>query len=113
MQTYFEDPWVKERERRHSIEREVEIKESELYKSRKPPPLFYGMCNYVISKVMGLPVIVTRNYKYILKKEIINSCVVILNLNMFYCTKIFGITSTGTYTFLARALCRIFLYSNA
>jgi hypothetical protein len=41
--TYFEDPWVKERERRHSIEKEIEIKESELYKTMKPPPLFYGM----------------------------------------------------------------------
>ena len=41
--TYFEDTWVAERDqRRHSIEREIEIKESDLYKSNKPPPLFYG-----------------------------------------------------------------------
>lgn len=41
--TYFEDTWVAEREqRRHSIEREIEIKESELYKNNRPPPLFYG-----------------------------------------------------------------------
>ncbi|GFR96319.1 dynein heavy chain domain-containing protein 1-like [Elysia marginata] len=40
--TYFEDTWVAERDqRRHSIEREIEIKESDLYKSNKPPPLFY------------------------------------------------------------------------
>ncbi|XP_025095393.1 dynein heavy chain domain-containing protein 1-like isoform X2 [Pomacea canaliculata] len=40
--TYFEDTWVAEREqRRHSIEREIEIKESELYKNNRPPPLFY------------------------------------------------------------------------
>jgi hypothetical protein len=42
--TYFEDTWVseKDRRRRHSIEKEIEIKESEFYKSNKPPPLFYG-----------------------------------------------------------------------
>ena len=40
--TYFEEPWQKERERRHSIEKEIEIKESELYKNSRPPPLFYG-----------------------------------------------------------------------
>ncbi|KAK7008742.1 dynein heavy chain domain-containing protein 1, partial [Biomphalaria glabrata] len=40
--TYFEDTWVAERDqRRHSIEREIKIQESELYKSNKPPPLFY------------------------------------------------------------------------
>ncbi|XP_048242736.1 dynein heavy chain domain-containing protein 1-like [Haliotis rufescens] len=41
--TYFEDTWIAERERRrrHSIEKEVEIKESQFYKSNKPPPLFY------------------------------------------------------------------------
>ncbi|KAH9487912.1 hypothetical protein Btru_067436 [Bulinus truncatus] len=40
--TYFEDTWVAERDqRRHSIEREIRIKESDLYKSHKPPPLFY------------------------------------------------------------------------
>ncbi|XP_076466624.1 dynein heavy chain domain-containing protein 1-like isoform X2 [Babylonia areolata] len=40
--TYFEDTWVAERDqRRHSIEREIEIKESELYKNNRPPPLFY------------------------------------------------------------------------
>nr|KAG5709415.1 hypothetical protein BaRGS_029264 [Batillaria attramentaria] len=40
--TYFEDTWVAEREqRRHSIEREIEIKESDLYKNNRPPPLFY------------------------------------------------------------------------
>ena len=42
LSTYFEESWVKERERRHSIEKEIEIKESELYKSIRPPPLFYG-----------------------------------------------------------------------
>jgi hypothetical protein len=31
--TYFEDKWVKERERRTSIEKEIRIQESELYKS--------------------------------------------------------------------------------
>ena len=40
--TYFEDTWIKERERRHSIEKEIEIKESDMYKRNKPPPLFYG-----------------------------------------------------------------------
>ena len=32
--TYFEDTWVseKDRRRRHSIEKEIEIKESEFYK---------------------------------------------------------------------------------
>ena len=41
--TYFEETWVAEKEhRRHSIEREIEIKESELYNKNKPPPLFYG-----------------------------------------------------------------------
>jgi hypothetical protein len=41
--TYFEDTWVAERDqRRHSIEREIEIKESDLYKNNRPPPLFYG-----------------------------------------------------------------------
>ncbi|XP_062587861.1 dynein heavy chain domain-containing protein 1-like, partial [Saccostrea cucullata] len=41
--TYFEDTWVseKDRRRRHSIEKEIEIKESEFYKNNKPPPLFY------------------------------------------------------------------------
>ncbi|XP_070211333.1 dynein heavy chain domain-containing protein 1-like isoform X3 [Littorina saxatilis] len=40
--TYFEDTWVAERDqRRHSIEREIEIKESDLYKNNRPPPLFY------------------------------------------------------------------------
>ncbi|CAL1542048.1 unnamed protein product, partial [Lymnaea stagnalis] len=40
--TYFEDTWVAERDqRRHSIEREIKIKESDLYKTNKPPPLFY------------------------------------------------------------------------
>lgn len=42
--TYFEDAWVseKDRRRRHSIEKEIEIKESDLYKNNRPPPLFYG-----------------------------------------------------------------------
>ena len=41
--TYFEETWVAEKEhRRHSIEREIEIKESEFYNKNKPPPLFYG-----------------------------------------------------------------------
>lgn len=41
--TYFEETWVAERDqRRHSIEREIEINESDLYKSSRPPPLFYG-----------------------------------------------------------------------
>ena len=42
--TYFEDTWVseKDRRRRHSIEKEIEIKESQFYKNNKPPPLFYG-----------------------------------------------------------------------
>lgn len=45
--TYFEDTWVAEREqRRHSIEREIKIKESDLYKNNRPPPLFYGMLIY-------------------------------------------------------------------
>nr|XP_022307449.1 dynein heavy chain domain-containing protein 1-like isoform X4 [Crassostrea virginica] len=41
--TYFEDTWVseKDRRRRHSIEKEIEIKESQFYKNNKPPPLFY------------------------------------------------------------------------
>ncbi|XP_052095798.1 dynein heavy chain domain-containing protein 1-like isoform X11 [Mytilus californianus] len=41
--TYFEDAWVseKDRRRRHSIEKEIEIKESDLYKNNRPPPLFY------------------------------------------------------------------------
>ncbi|KAK6166840.1 hypothetical protein SNE40_023452 [Patella caerulea] len=42
LMTYFEDTWIAERERRrHSIEREIEIKESELYRANRPPPLFY------------------------------------------------------------------------
>ena len=45
MITYFEDTWIKERERRHSIEKEIEIRESKFYKANKPPPLFYGMFN--------------------------------------------------------------------
>jgi len=41
--TYFEETWIAEKEqRRHSIEREIEIQESELYNKNKPPPLFYG-----------------------------------------------------------------------
>jgi hypothetical protein len=43
--TYFEDRWVKERERRNSIEKEIKIEESDLYKSMRPmepPPLLYG-----------------------------------------------------------------------
>jgi len=41
--TYFEETWIAEKEqRRHSIEREIEIQESELYSKNKPPPLFYG-----------------------------------------------------------------------
>ncbi|XP_052798483.1 dynein heavy chain domain-containing protein 1-like isoform X5 [Mya arenaria] len=40
--TYFEETWIAEKEqRRHSIEREIEIQESELYNKNKPPPLFY------------------------------------------------------------------------
>ncbi|XP_069111192.1 dynein heavy chain domain-containing protein 1-like isoform X2 [Argopecten irradians] len=49
--TYFEDTWVAEkdlRRRRHSIEKEIDIKESDLYKSNKPPPLFY---EYVRSRI--------------------------------------------------------------
>ncbi|CAG5130198.1 unnamed protein product, partial [Candidula unifasciata] len=42
LMTYFEETWVAERDqRRHSIEREIEINESDLYKSSRPPPLFY------------------------------------------------------------------------
>jgi hypothetical protein len=44
--TYFEDPWVCERERRTSVEKEIRIEESEMYKSMRPtdnPPLLYGM----------------------------------------------------------------------
>ena len=42
--TYFEDTWGSEKDRRwrHSIEKEIEIKESEFYKNNKSPPLFYG-----------------------------------------------------------------------
>lgn len=52
--TYFADSYETEKERRHSIEKEIEIKESELYKSMrpKPPPLFYGM---TITKFLTLP----------------------------------------------------------
>ncbi|KAL3832089.1 hypothetical protein ACJMK2_023767 [Sinanodonta woodiana] len=40
--TYFEETWIPEKEqRRHSIEKEIDIKESELYKTNRPPPLFY------------------------------------------------------------------------
>ena len=42
LNTYFEDTWVEERDRRHSIEKEVDIRESEFYKAHRPPPLFYG-----------------------------------------------------------------------
>lgn len=48
--TYFEDTWVseKDRRRRHSIEKEIEIKESEFYKNNKPPPLFYGKHHIIL-----------------------------------------------------------------
>ena len=48
--THFEEPGVRERERRHSIERESDIRESELYASArtKPPPLFQGTYRIVI-----------------------------------------------------------------
>jgi hypothetical protein len=45
--TYFEDPWVKERDRRTSIEKEIKIQESELYKSTQSstmPPVLYSTC---------------------------------------------------------------------
>lgn len=50
--TYFEDAWVseKDRRRRHSIEKEIEIKESDLYKNNRPPPLFYGIILIYILK---------------------------------------------------------------
>jgi hypothetical protein len=43
--TYFEDTWVCERERRTSVEKEIRIDESEMYRSMRPtenPPLLYG-----------------------------------------------------------------------
>lgn len=41
---YFEDIWVseKDRRRRYSIEKEIEIKEFEFYKNNKLSLLFYG-----------------------------------------------------------------------
>ena len=42
LRTYFAEPYEGERRRRHSIEGEIKIKESELYKAMRPPPLFYG-----------------------------------------------------------------------
>ncbi|XP_013418883.1 dynein heavy chain domain-containing protein 1-like [Lingula anatina] len=46
LSTYFGEAWVPRRERRHSIEKEIEIKESELYKSNKPPSLFVEHATY-------------------------------------------------------------------
>ena len=48
--TYFEETWIAEKEqRRHSIEREIEIQESELYNKNKPPPLFYGKSTFHVT----------------------------------------------------------------
>ncbi|XP_064648692.1 dynein axonemal heavy chain 6-like isoform X2 [Lineus longissimus] len=40
LHTYFEDTWIKERERRHSIGAADNLKEAELYPTAKPPSLF-------------------------------------------------------------------------
>ncbi|XP_041366047.1 dynein-1-beta heavy chain, flagellar inner arm I1 complex-like isoform X2 [Gigantopelta aegis] len=60
--TYFEDTWVAERDRRrrHSIEKEIEIKESEFYKSNRPPSLFYEHVKYRKKK--------TEDYKHLLQE---------------------------------------------
>ena len=69
--TYFEETWVAEKEqRRHSIEREIEIKESELYNKNKPPPLFYG--NYLFYSLSSLedPATVQSFYRHLIITQI-------------------------------------------
>ncbi|XP_060599368.1 dynein heavy chain domain-containing protein 1-like [Ruditapes philippinarum] len=65
--TYFEETWIAEKEqRRHSIEREIEIQESELYNKNKPPPLFYEHARFKGKKA-------SPDYSKLLKESVYKS----------------------------------------
>ena len=42
LSTYFVDPWIKERERRWSLDREIPLNESEKITGRHRPSIFFG-----------------------------------------------------------------------
>ena len=60
---------MKERERRHSIEKEIEIKESEFYKTVRPPPLFYGKLpeSYFKTQLLSTTESINRDILFVLE----------------------------------------------
>lgn len=50
--TYFEDTWVAEKERRHSVVKEINVRDSDIYKNNRPPPLFYGKLQFDVVDIM-------------------------------------------------------------